>query len=565
MSALERAKAIAAKLQAQNGGANANTNASSDTNREDEGRGGEGEGDAGGKRKRSFEGDGAGEGPGGKKIASEEKSLDSTIHEIAAQVAWGGNSNDGGGGGGQFGTGNSGGNQSCAETIMVPCSVIGYVIGRGGESIKNIQSVTGCHVQVEREQDMERGSDCRKVTFESSDIQTVAMAKSMVEKMVRERTGGGFGGREGGAGGTSRVDKVRAAIGAGHSSIKVKIPDCDVGLIIGKGGATIRSIQERTGGNIQIPTSADIDDPSVRTCVITHPNREGCNETKTLMEDVLLKKSDSQRGTRDAVVGGLTVQMQVPDKDVGMIIGRGGCIIKEIQRRTQARFQIPPTADPGTQQRSCTITGTEESTKQVMDIVNRIISEQSTSFFLQKQPVSGWSGGMQHLPQGNVGYYGHVPQQGAYPGVPQGGSLQQPSYYGGVQQQQHQAAGGHAYAPAAAQTQAVGTGQNQVKDYSKEWAEYYAAQAKQQQQQQATMVQGASGGVAAVSEVAAPAAAQAAAANVVGATPGSSLTDPTAYYDAFWKYSDYYGEEAARKYYGAWSPPVGSVRATGGK
>ena len=35
-------------------------------------------------------------------------------------------------------------------------------------------------------------------------------------------------------------------------------------------------------------------------------------------------------------------------------------------------------------------------------------------------------------------------------------------------------------------------------------------------------------------------------------------TDPTAYYDQFWKYAGYYGEEAARKYYGAWSPPVGT-------
>lgn len=35
-------------------------------------------------------------------------------------------------------------------------------------------------------------------------------------------------------------------------------------------------------------------------------------------------------------------------------------------------------------------------------------------------------------------------------------------------------------------------------------------------------------------------------------------TDPTAYYDDYWKYASYYGEAAARIYYGAWSPPEGT-------
>ena len=44
-----------------------------------------------------------------------------------------------------------------------------------------------------------------------------------------------------------------------------------------------------------------------------------------------------------------------------------------------------------------------------------------------------------------------------------------------------------------------------------------------------------------------------------------SPTDPTAYYDAFWRYVQYYGEDAARKYYGAWSPPVGTPNPYAGQ
>ena len=35
-------------------------------------------------------------------------------------------------------------------------------------------------------------------------------------------------------------------------------------------------------------------------------------------------------------------------------------------------------------------------------------------------------------------------------------------------------------------------------------------------------------------------------------------TDHTAYYNDFWQYSTYYGEAAARVFYGAWSPPEGT-------
>ena len=39
----------------------------------------------------------------------------------------------------------------------------------------------------------------------------------------------------------------------------------------------------------------------------------------------------------------------VPDDKVGIIIGRGGCTIKDIQGRHNVRIQIPQVADPGTQ------------------------------------------------------------------------------------------------------------------------------------------------------------------------------------------------------------------------
>jgi far upstream element-binding protein len=81
--------------------------------------------------------------------------------------------------------------------------------------------------------------------------------------------------------------------------------------------------------------------------------------------------------------------------------------------------------------------------------------------------------------------------------------------------------------------------QGQNNQYSEEWQAYYAAQAAAQQQQQAAP--------AAVAPV--PAAAPA---------PGGD-----AYYEQFFRYAYYYGEDAGRQYYGAWSPPVGTPNPYG--
>jgi hypothetical protein len=118
------------------------------------------------------------------------------------------------------------------------------------------------------------------------------------------------------------------------------------------------------------------------------------------------------------------------------------------------------------------------------------------------------------------------------------------SYYG-QQQQQQQPYGTTAASAYGQQPYTYGTQQQQQqpqKDYTAEWAAYYAAQAAAAAVGATTTAQTATTGDSSASTTAA-----------------SVPTDPTAYYNDFWKYAEYYGEDAARLYYGAWSPPVGSI------
>lgn len=207
-----------------------------------------------------------------------------------------------------------------------------------------------------------------------------------------------------------------------------------------------------------------------------------------------------------------------------MIIGRGGCVIKEMQSRTRCRIQIPPTSADGIY-RVISVSGPQAGCEQVKTMIDRIISEQSS------QSVMTGAAFTNNSPYGGQGQ--QQPQQQNYYGQQQQGQQQ----YGQQQQQQY------------GQQQQAAQVQGQKSDYSAEWAAYYAAQAAAQ-----------NGGAAATatSVVASPTAATAA--------PAAAAEQPAhdAYYEVFWQYAGYYGEEAARKHYGAWSPPVGTPNPTGG-
>lgn len=264
--------------------------------------------------------------------------------------------------------------------------------------------------------------------------------------------------------------------------------------------ATIKAIQEESGANIQVPKMGNVNDPTKRTLTITHPNEQGANLAKQLIERTLASKptyaSSSNQNQQQNHSSSASIQVLIPDKDVGLCIGRQGCVIKHMQGTTQCRIQIPPHPPPGHTHRIATVTGpSPEACAAVQQMIDRIVREQSSAGVMSGAPMQ---------PGGAI-------------------RQQQQGYYG------------------------AGTGgpQEHQQGYSAEWAAYHAAQqAAAQQQQQA----------AAAVTAPAPAAAQ----QQQQQQPGAD-----AYYEQFFRYAYYYGEDAARKHYGAWSPPPGTPNPYG--
>jgi hypothetical protein len=197
------------------------------------------------------------------------------------------------------------------EKIGIPNGVVGFIIGRGGESIASMQRRTGCRVQIQKEHEMAPGTAQRVITLTASTAEAIAECRAIIENMVRERmlantatTAGAASSSSlgaiaaGGAGynASTQMVQLQKALSEGQVHVTVQVPDADVGLIIGKGGMQIRNIQEKSGANIQIPQVADANNPLVRTVNITHPNKEGGEFAKQMIEEILASKLTNNAG-----------------------------------------------------------------------------------------------------------------------------------------------------------------------------------------------------------------------------------------------------------------------------
>merc|ERR1719495_582427 len=158
------------------------------------------------------------------------------------------------GGGGMGGMGNGGG----AFEMMLEGPLVARVIGKGGENIKRLQEETGAKIVIIQES---KDFADQKPLRISGPPDKVEYAKQRVMQVVqeeREKLGGGGGrggfrgGRGGGPGGPGgfrgRGGGGRGGTGwpSGGPGLEVQenfsVPSNKVGLVMGKGGETIKQI-----------------------------------------------------------------------------------------------------------------------------------------------------------------------------------------------------------------------------------------------------------------------------------------------------------------------------------
>ncbi|KAK2087175.1 hypothetical protein P7K49_033082 [Saguinus oedipus] len=151
---------------------------------------------------------------------------------------------------GQFHDNANGGQNGTVQEIMIPAGKAGLVIGKGGETIKQLQERAG--VKMILIQDGSQNTNVDKPLRIIGDPYKVQLrarlsglppmclqqACEMVMDILRERDQGGFGDR----------NEYGSRIGGG---IDVPVPRHSVGVVIGRSGEMIKKIQNDAGVRIQ--------------------------------------------------------------------------------------------------------------------------------------------------------------------------------------------------------------------------------------------------------------------------------------------------------------------------
>lgn len=137
--------------------------------------------------------------------------------------------------------------------MPVPNDCVGLIIGKGGETIRNLQMQSGAKIQVAKKE--VSGSRIRNVFVEGTP-ERFEIAKRLIEEIVSE---------------AKRLNKTSNSCSSNNNiafnsevnpfpgpHVPYPIPNTLTGLIIGKNGDTIKNLHNKCGAYVFIPKHSDV-------------------------------------------------------------------------------------------------------------------------------------------------------------------------------------------------------------------------------------------------------------------------------------------------------------------
>ena len=289
------------------------------------------------------------------------------------------------------------GDDENTETIQIESSLVGLIIGRQGENLRRVESETGCRVQFVSPTDnqapfrqckvsgprVKRAEAIAAINRIIEDSGMGAIARAGLDKTQQ----GGRGshcpipGPPGSGPGSVPcacsfvTGSIPATLRYCEDCMQIIVPDRTVGLIIGRGGETIRDLQERSGCHINIVGESKSVN-GLRPVNLIGP-REAAAQAKELILEIVDSDSRNVNDSgpkgrppkndhfRDAPHGGgndkINDSIYVPSEAVGMIIGKGGETIREMQNSTGCKINVSQSSGPGEEQREIGLVGSHDA------------------------------------------------------------------------------------------------------------------------------------------------------------------------------------------------------------
>ncbi|CAN8290143.1 unnamed protein product [Cochlearia groenlandica] len=148
--------------------------------------------------------------------------------------------------------------QSITRRIEVPSSKVGTLIGKGGEMVRHLQVTSGAKIQIRRDAEADPNSSLRPVELIGT-VSCVDKAEKLIHGVIAESEAGGI--------------PALAARGV-PEQMEIKVPNDKVGVIIGRGGETIKNMQTKSRARIQLIPHEEGDGSKERTVRISGDKRQ---------------------------------------------------------------------------------------------------------------------------------------------------------------------------------------------------------------------------------------------------------------------------------------------------
>ena len=226
-----------------------------------------------------------------------------------------------------------------AETINIQASLVGLIIGRQGENLRRVEADTNARVQFMTGPDATNPiRQCKISGTRKAREDAKAEIFRIIEENGRERAGNPRNERP--VVPSKGVAAHQPALRAGEDATQIMVPNRTVGLIIGRGGETIRDLQERSQCHVNIVG----EEKSING--LRPVNLIGTPQAAALAKNLIMEivESDTKNmanqgaNTRDQGRGGfggsdgekINDEIVVPSDAVGMIIGKGlsfSCVV----------------------------------------------------------------------------------------------------------------------------------------------------------------------------------------------------------------------------------------------
>ncbi|XP_059297323.1 uncharacterized protein LOC132050209 [Lycium ferocissimum] len=156
--------------------------------------------------------------------------------------------------------------QTITRKMEVPNNKVGVLIGKSGDTIRYLQYNSGAKIQIMRDADSDPHAASRPVELIGT-LENINKAEKLIKDVIAEADAGGSPALVARGFGT-----VQAVVG---EQIEIQVPNEKVGLIIGKGGETIKSLQTRSGARIQlVPLPSDGKESKERTVRVTGDKKQ---------------------------------------------------------------------------------------------------------------------------------------------------------------------------------------------------------------------------------------------------------------------------------------------------